>query len=284
PRPRQASPRRPRRRRPPLSNSPRPATASGKAPVKLLTNVEKLQLLAKAERPGLLSAVERAELSLSAVERLGLLSKVEELGALSAATDPGTPGALLSLALPLLAAGAAVVYLVPEEHACSLFFNPLKRGIYDYMSGLSDLRKNKARLMTEMNYMLSYGPAEYTFLLLRKYGLLDILLSFQASTIGISQCIDQFSTRCPSNQGFAAVLHFGSWESIMNFLEQDIGCHAPFVPETLGTSQTKLDNLMEQTIHLASLVNSSICTLTSLDALQQSVARYRDASQFSPDC
>ncbi|CAD6267332.1 unnamed protein product [Miscanthus lutarioriparius] len=97
---------------------PRPATTSGKkAPVKLLTNVEKLRLLTKAERAGLLSAAERAGLSLSAVERLGLLSKAEELGALSAAADPGTPGALLALALPLLAAGPAVVYLVPEEQA-----------------------------------------------------------------------------------------------------------------------------------------------------------------------
>ncbi|CAN6338692.1 unnamed protein product [Urochloa humidicola] len=98
---------------------PRPATASGKkAPaVKLLTNVERLQLLTKAERAGLLSAAERAGLSLSAVERLGLLSKAEELGALSAATDPATPGALLALALLLLAAGPAVVYLVPEEQA-----------------------------------------------------------------------------------------------------------------------------------------------------------------------
>jgi hypothetical protein len=85
--------------------------------VKLLTNVEKLRLLTKAERAGLLSAAERAGLSLSAVERLGLLSKAEELGALSAATDPGTPGNLLALALPLLAAGPAVVYLVPEEQA-----------------------------------------------------------------------------------------------------------------------------------------------------------------------
>jgi len=96
---------------------PRPATASGRAPVKLLTNVERLRLLTKAERAGLLSAAERAGLSLSAVERLGLLSKAEELGALSAATDPGTPGALLALAAPLLAAGPAVVYLVPEEQA-----------------------------------------------------------------------------------------------------------------------------------------------------------------------
>ncbi|KAF8776688.1 hypothetical protein HU200_003416 [Digitaria exilis] len=97
---------------------PRPATASAKSPpVKLLTNVEKLRLLTKAERAGLLSAAERAGLSLSAVEGLGLLSKAEELGALSAATDPATPGALLALAVPLLAAGPAVVYLVPEEQA-----------------------------------------------------------------------------------------------------------------------------------------------------------------------
>ncbi|XP_062201712.1 uncharacterized protein LOC133904269 [Phragmites australis] len=97
---------------------PRPSASSGgKAPVKLLTNVERLRLLTKAERAGLLSAAERAGLSLSAVERLGLLSKAEELGALSAATDPGTPGALLALAVLLLAAGPAVVYLVPEGQA-----------------------------------------------------------------------------------------------------------------------------------------------------------------------
>ncbi|EEE53476.1 hypothetical protein OsJ_36614 [Oryza sativa Japonica Group] len=83
---------------------------------RLLTNVEKLRLLTKAEKAGLLSAAERAGLSLSAVERLGLLSKAEELEVLSAATDPGTPGALLGVALLLLAAGPAVVYLVPEEY------------------------------------------------------------------------------------------------------------------------------------------------------------------------
>ncbi|XP_044387157.1 uncharacterized protein [Triticum aestivum] len=95
---------------------PRPATTKGSAPVKLLTNVEKLRLLTKAEKAGLLSAAERAGLSLSAVERLGLLSKAEELGVLSAATDPGTPGSLQGLALLLLAAGPAVVFLVPEQY------------------------------------------------------------------------------------------------------------------------------------------------------------------------
>uniref|UniRef100_A0A0A9H0R7 tRNA nucleotidyltransferase/poly(A) polymerase RNA and SrmB- binding domain-containing protein n=1 Tax=Arundo donax TaxID=35708 RepID=A0A0A9H0R7_ARUDO len=37
----------------------------------------------------------------------------------------------------------------------------------------------KGRLMMEMTCMLSYGAAESTIWLLRKYGLLDILLPFQ---------------------------------------------------------------------------------------------------------
>ncbi|GJN09197.1 hypothetical protein PR202_ga27180 [Eleusine coracana subsp. coracana] len=40
-----------------------------------------------------------------------------------------------------------------------------------------------ARLMLEMNSMLSYGAAESTIRLLTKYGLLDILLPFQAAYI-----------------------------------------------------------------------------------------------------
>ncbi|BAT13949.1 Os11g0460900, partial [Oryza sativa Japonica Group] len=94
-------------------------TTSWKAaapPVKLLMNVEKLRLLTKAGTTVLLSAAERAGLSLSAVEWLGLLYKAEELEVLSAATDHGTPGALLGVALLLLAAGPAVVYLVTEEY------------------------------------------------------------------------------------------------------------------------------------------------------------------------
>eukprot|EP00262_Sarcandra_glabra_P017689 TRINITY_DN6147_c0_g1_i1.p1 TRINITY_DN6147_c0_g1~~TRINITY_DN6147_c0_g1_i1.p1 ORF type:complete len:189 (-),score=29.86 TRINITY_DN6147_c0_g1_i1:169-735(-) len=85
-------------------------------PIKLLTRVEKLRLLTKAEKAGLLTAAENFGLSLSAVERLGLLSKAEEFGVLSAATDPGTPGALLSLSIGLLILGPLCVYAVPEEY------------------------------------------------------------------------------------------------------------------------------------------------------------------------
>ncbi|XP_068655342.1 uncharacterized protein [Aristolochia californica] len=94
---------------------PRQTIANATPPVKLLTRVEQLRLLTKAEKAGLLSAAEKFGLSLSAVEKLGLLSKAEDFGVLSAATDPGTPGALLSLSLVLLVAGPFLVYLVPED-------------------------------------------------------------------------------------------------------------------------------------------------------------------------
>ncbi|XVF08920.1 hypothetical protein REPUB_Repub07fG0046200 [Reevesia pubescens] len=94
---------------------PRSGTVVGQ-PVKLLTNVEKLKLLTKAEKAGLLSAAEKFGLSLSSIEKLGLLSKAEEFGVLSAATDPGTPGALLTLSLGFLLLGPSCVYLVPEDN------------------------------------------------------------------------------------------------------------------------------------------------------------------------
>ncbi|KAJ6293921.1 hypothetical protein OIU76_022068 [Salix suchowensis] len=90
-----------------------PATSP---PIKLLTRVEQLRLLTKAEKAGLLSAAEKLGFSLSTIEKLGLLSKAEELGVLSAATDPGTPGALLTLSLGLLLLGPSCAYLVPEDY------------------------------------------------------------------------------------------------------------------------------------------------------------------------
>ncbi|KAJ7514280.1 hypothetical protein O6H91_23G036600 [Diphasiastrum complanatum] len=91
-----------------------------KTNVKLLSRIEQLKLLSRAERAGLLSAAERAGLSLSTIERLGLLSKAEESGFLSAATDPSTPGTLLTLALGSLITGPIVVYFVPENSALEI--------------------------------------------------------------------------------------------------------------------------------------------------------------------
>ncbi|EFJ23115.1 hypothetical protein SELMODRAFT_415599 [Selaginella moellendorffii] len=90
--------------------------ASGDSPnIKLLSRIEQLRLLTKAEKAGLLSTAENLGFTLSSIEKLGLLSKAEELGVLSAATDPSTPGALLTTALALLLLGPAFVYFVPEN-------------------------------------------------------------------------------------------------------------------------------------------------------------------------
>ncbi|KAF0912261.1 hypothetical protein E2562_013945 [Oryza meyeriana var. granulata] len=137
---------------------------------------------------------------------------------------------------------------------------------------------DKARLMMEMDYLLSYGAAESSLRLLRKYGLLDILLPFQDQMKDKSNDSDLMLMVI---RAFSALMYFGSWWSTVNFLNQDIGAPAPFIPETLGPSRSKLDNLMERTSHLASLVKSSVDTLTSLDALKQSLAKYSEASQFA---
>ncbi|CAN6585051.1 unnamed protein product [Malus baccata var. baccata] len=99
----------------PIPSATNTVSSKKNSSVKLLTRVEQLKLLSKAEKAGLLSAAEKSGLSLSTIEKLGLLSKAEEFGILSAATDPGTPGALLSLGLGLLVLGPFVVYLVPED-------------------------------------------------------------------------------------------------------------------------------------------------------------------------
>eukprot|EP00897_Mesotaenium_endlicherianum_P010766 jgi/Mesen1/9718/ME000693S09271 len=83
--------------------------------VKLLSRVQELRLLSKAEEAGLLSLAESFGLSLGTIEKLGLLSKAESFGVLSAASNKKTPGTLLTVALFLLVAGPAAVYLIPED-------------------------------------------------------------------------------------------------------------------------------------------------------------------------
>lgn len=82
-------------------------------------------------------------------------------------------------------------------------------------------------------------------------------------------------------RAFAAVLYFGTWETTVKFLREEVGAEVPFAPETMGPSRTKLDCLKEQTSHLASLVNSSVDILTCPHDLEQSLARFSEPLQFS---
>jgi len=200
------------------------------------------------------------------------------------------------------------------------FSSETSNAIHDLSSSIINI--DKARLTMEMNYMLSYGAAEPSVRLLRNYGLLDILLPFQAAYLSdqmkgrtsdkdlmlmklLANLDRLFSADRPCHcslwmallvfhtalvispqdtlviRAFAALLYFGSWESAIEFLKEEAGAQVTFVPETLGPSQAKLDDLMEQTSHLASLVNSSVLTLTCSDALEQSLARFAEPPQFS---
>ncbi|CAN6321587.1 unnamed protein product [Urochloa humidicola] len=201
------------------------------------------------------------------------------------------------------------------------FSNETSNAIHELSSSIINI--DKARLMMEMNYIMSYGAAEPSVRLLRKYGLLGILLPFQAAYLSdmmkdrasdkdlmlmkllgnldrlfspdrpchcsLWQALLVFHTALDISpqdtlviRAFAALLYFGSWESTIEFLkEEEAGAGVPFVPETLGPSQSKLDDLMEQTSHLASLVKSSVLILISSDALEQSLARFSEPRQFS---
>ncbi|KAK3150385.1 hypothetical protein QOZ80_3AG0232510 [Eleusine coracana subsp. coracana] len=180
------------------------------------------------------------------------------------------------------------------------FSSKSSRAIWDLSSSITTIPK--ARLMLEMNSMLSYGAAESTIRLLTKYGLLDILLPFQAAYISdqmkvrssdrdlmlmklLANMDKLLSVNRPGHRilwlallafhsalinspqdaqvirAFAGLLKLRTWDYPMNFMEQGVGARASFVPETIGSSLTKLDNLMEQTSHM-SQINSSVETLT----------------------
>lgn len=78
---------------------------------------------------------------------------------------------------------------------------------------------------------------------------------------------------------FSAVLLNGTWKKALEFARQQERVHGvQFVPE-IRASDTKSDELiLEEVSHLASLIKSSVSSLTSACALQQSLGRY----QISP--
>ncbi|KAM0835979.1 hypothetical protein ACQ4PT_062593 [Festuca glaucescens] len=169
----------------------------------------------------------------------------------------------------------------------SLFFNPFNNRVYDYVNGVMDLRKNKAAYLSDQ---MKGRSSDRDLMLMKLLANLDKffsadwpchsslwlgLLAFHTALVNSPQDAQVI-------KAFAALMHFGTWDSAVEFLKQDVGAPAIFVPEALGPSQAKLDdNLMKQISQLASLVNSSADTFTSLDTLKQSLARYSKASQFS---
>lgn len=85
---------------------------------------------------------------------------------------------------------------------------------------------------------------------------------------------------------FASILYLGSWDRAIKFVRKNVRGHVQFVPEILELSGTKSDgllleetksdeSLLEKTSHLVSLIKSSIDAFTSIEALQESLTKYR---------
>ncbi|GBF96712.1 hypothetical protein Rsub_09454 [Raphidocelis subcapitata] len=83
----------------------------------VLAKVQELGLLSKVQELGLLSKLEASGLTLSKIEESGLLTQLEKSGLLKTVSDKSTPGALSALGYVLIAAAAAVVYLVGDDTA-----------------------------------------------------------------------------------------------------------------------------------------------------------------------
>ncbi|XP_043711263.1 uncharacterized protein LOC122660147 isoform X1 [Telopea speciosissima] len=182
--------------------------------------------------------------------------------------------------------------------------------------GSSILSLDKQRLMMELNFMLSYGAAESSFILLWRFKLLGILLPVHAAYL--AQQADNQSAQnsvmlmklffnvdkllaCdrPSDcslwigllafhlalvdkpqdalvvWAFCSVLYHGSWKEAVKCARENALEHVQFKPEILQDCITKSDQtLAEEVSHLASLVQSSVDSLTDPECLLKSMARY----------
>ncbi|OVA00606.1 Poly A polymerase [Macleaya cordata] len=177
---------------------------------------------------------------------------------------------------------------------------------------LSVMYLDKGRLMMEVNYMLSYGAAETSLCLLRRFKILDILLPFHVSGLLCSltplgvvlqklfSSMDKLLAcdrpcHCslwvallafhlalvnnPQNAlviwAFSSVLYHGNWREAVKFARESAQLHVKFVPEILEACGTTTDAaLIEDVTHLASLVRSSIDALTDPLSLYESMTQY----------
>lgn len=74
---------------------------------------------------------------------------------------------------------------------------------------------------------------------------------------------------------FSSILFYGTWNEAMAFVKRSSEVLIHFIPEILPPSIAKPDELLlEETSRFASLVKSSVETLTDSKVLQQSLAKY----------
>ncbi|KAL9229568.1 hypothetical protein vseg_005021 [Gypsophila vaccaria] len=172
---------------------------------------------------------------------------------------------------------------------------------------------DKARLMLELNYMLSYGAAKRSFILLKRFNILELLLPFQAaylaehsSTPIPTMLMKLFSnldsiTSCdqPCNSGlwlsllafhmalvnnpqdaivvwmFSSLLYHGNWkEGVIAARELSAG-KVHFKPEIHNSSVDVADDeLSARVVIFASAVQDSIDMLINSEGLRVAMLRY----------
>ncbi|KAJ6413366.1 hypothetical protein OIU84_006210 [Salix udensis] len=171
---------------------------------------------------------------------------------------------------------------------------------------------NKDRIKMELNYMLSYGAAESTILLLQRFQLLKaaylhnqadevsahdstmlmkLLYSLDKMVSSDRPCdcslwvgllaFHQALVLNPQNAfviwAFASMLYCGTWQEGVKFARENAKVEGRFVPEISGFSEIKSDEkLAEEVSQLASLVQDAVDAFTDEISLSESLTRYLD--------
>lgn len=191
------------------------------------------------------------------------------------------------------------------------FAKDTEKAMHNLYTSVTNL--DKARLMMEMNYMLSYGAAESSLLLLRRFNLLEVLLPFHSAYINnrygaqtppmlmklFSNLDNIVSCDQPCDSGLwisllafhlalvnnpqdalvvwtlSSVLYHGKWEEGVKAARQLAEVPAYFVPEILEPcNDVSDDELVHRVANFASIVLDAVDALTDSKHLLKAMSRY----------
>ncbi|XP_057252024.1 uncharacterized protein LOC104895205 isoform X2 [Beta vulgaris subsp. vulgaris] len=196
------------------------------------------------------------------------------------------------------------------------FAEDTEKAICDLYASVKNL--DKARLMMEMNYMLSYGAAHSSLLLLKKFNLLEMLLPYQAayladhsvgqtptmlmklfsnldSLVSCDQPCDSvlwvsllvFHLALVNNPQdalvigtFASLLYHGTWREGVKAAGELSGGQVNFAPEICISSDDLADEKLAQRVSkFASVVLDSISALNDAKRLRKIMGRCPSSSR-----
>lgn len=191
------------------------------------------------------------------------------------------------------------------------FATDTEKAIHNLYTSVKTL--DKVRLMLEMNYMLSYGAAQSSLLLLKKFNLLELLLPFQAayladqsvgqtptllmklfcnldSVVSCDQPCDSvlwvsllvFHLALVSNPQdalvvwtFSSLLYHGTWKEAVKAAREHSEEHVNFAPEIFNSFDDISDEeLVLRVSEFASIVLDSIGALTEPKNLRKIMDRF----------